>query len=287
VSPRCGVQTALVSVVLAFVLGVPALALAASTPAANGSIDVQAWPESGQLVVVVALTVPPSVQLPTTVRIPVPAKANIQWAGEVLGGDPNSDPARKYKIKKSPAGGSYAEFTVETTRSAQVDSLLPVVQTSGNAVSAAFDWIQSVSSPTTTISVRTPAKVSNVKITPAPSAAAQYDAAGEALYAGDLLTLTAGSTTKVSLSYSTESTSAATTSSSAQSKSLLYFVLAALVLAVAVLLIVLVRQRGSAASDAETASPRRASRSAEPKPTRSVRGDASEDDDDWGSVDED
>ncbi len=144
-------------------------AAAAGAPEAGGDLDLQTWSEAGQLIVVTAITVPETVKLPTTVRIPVPEGATVQWAGEILGGELSADPARTYKVIKSPVGGQYAEFTLEQTRSAQVDSAMAVVKVEGDVTSAAFEWIQSVSSPLTSFSVRVPANASNPQITPQPS----------------------------------------------------------------------------------------------------------------------
>ena len=72
--------------------------------------------------------VPETTKLPTTVRVPVPEGATVQWAGEVLGGDLSADPARTYKMIKSPVGGQYAEFTLGAdAQSAQVDADMAAV----------------------------------------------------------------------------------------------------------------------------------------------------------------
>ena len=286
---RRGVKIGFLGLALAFAvaLAAPAFALGATAPVANGALDVQAWAENNTLVVVSALTVPSNVQLPVTVRIPVPADAQVQWAGEVLGGDPNADPSRKYTIKKSPVGGSYAEFTIETTRVAQVDAFLPVLKTSGSDVSAAFEWVQSVSSPTTSISIRTPAGAGNVKIAPAPSGAPATNADGETLYAGSPIKLTPGSNTPVSLSYTIGAAHSPGATPAASNSSALYFALAMLIAVLVVLAIVLVRQRGAV--------------SAPPRPGRGHGGEGSKtaddsdssdasattDEDDWGFSDDD
>ena len=244
----CG-GAVLSALVLALALALPTCALAAGkAPVANGVLELQAWPENGSLVVVVALTVPPTVALPVTVRIPVPAEAQVQWTGEVLGGDPNLDPSRVHKIKTSPVGGRYAEFTLETTRAAQMDSVLPVLKTSGPDVSAAFSWVQSVSSPSMTFSVRVPTGATNVRITPRPRAAPDVGSGGQTLYSGDPIPLTPGSKTAVSVAYTLGAAAGAAPASANRGSSLIYFVVSALAVVVGILVVVLTRQRDASVS---------------------------------------
>lgn len=230
---------------LAAALAAPtaALAAAATAPEAGGTLDLQAWPDSGQLIVITAVTVPEGVRLPVTVRVPVPEGAVVQWAGEILGGDLNADPARPYKIIKSPVGGQYAEFTLEQTRTAQVDADMPVVKVNGDVTSASFEWIQSASSPFTSFSVRVPGSASNVQISPQPSGQPETNAAGERLYSGDALKLEPGKKQAVAFSYSTGAVSPA--ASAGGVGTLVFALSAALVVAIAVLIAVVIRQRRS------------------------------------------
>jgi len=283
---RRSLATTIAGLLLTLAFAAPASALSAKAPAAGGPLDVQAWPENGTLVVVTALTIPETTQLPVT----------------VLGGDPAADPGREYKVKKSPAGGQYAEFTVETTRVVQLDSYLPVIKTDGANVSAAFDWIQSVTSPSQTFSIRAPKGATNVVITPKSSGTPETNAAGETLYPGDSLQLKVGSTTPVSLAYTQGSTATAgtITSTSGKSQSLLYFIFATLVVAAGILLVVLVKQRerANAAPEAPERPVRRAkkpdtSAAARSKDKRDAHDDAhddaddDDDGDDWGFVGDD
>ncbi len=217
-------------------------AAAAGAPEAGGDLDLQTWSESGQLIVVTAVTVPETVKLPTTVRIPVPEGATVQWAGEILGGELSADPARTYKVIQSPVGGQYAEFTLEQTRSAQVDSAMAVVKVEGGVTSAAFEWIQSVSSPLTSFSVRVPANASNPQITPPPSGQPDTNAAGERLYTANPVKLESGQKQPVSFSYSTAAAPPAGAAASSLD-TLIFAIVAALAVALIALVVVLVRQR--------------------------------------------
>jgi len=294
---RSALKAALLGLALTFAIAAPASAFAAKAPAAGGTLDTQAWPENGTLVVVTALTIPETTKLPATVRIPVPSGAQIQWAGEVLGGDPAADPGREYAIKKSPAGGEYAEFTAETTRSVQLDSYLSVVKTEGARVSAQFDWVQSVTAPSETFSMRVPKGATNVELAPKPSGDAETNDAGETLFSGDTMTLDAGSTTLVSIAYTTGGAAPAAPAAGGSGRSLLYFIFATLVVVAGVLLVVIVKQRerGRVADDGAAA--RSATRTRErSKRTEASAGaadaDVGEADDDgdsadWGFIDSD
>ena len=281
-------RTLATAIALAVALLVPVSAFAATAPAAGGPIDVQAWNDNGTLVVVTALTIPETTKLPTTVRIPIPAGSQVQWAGEVLGGDPAADPARTYAIKKSPVGGEYAEFTVESTRSAQVDTNLSVVQTTGTTTSAAFDWVQSVSSPVVSISLRAPAGATNVVLAPKPTSSPEFNSAGEALYSGDPLVLKPGSTTHVALSYTAAGAGTGGSAKSAGgSSSLIYFLIATLVVVAGILVVVLVRQRENAAAPSPAPEARDARRPQGAVPTQPAEESKDADDSDWGFDDSD
>jgi hypothetical protein len=223
-----------------------AAAATTPTPAANGTLDLQTWPEGGQLIIVTALEVPDTVKLPAIVRIPVVQGATVNWAGEVLGGDLNADPARKYVIKKSPAGGQYAEFTLEQTRSAQVDASMPGLTINGNSTTGTFEWIQSVSSPFTSFSVRVPPNSSGVVVSPQPSSLPQQNASGESLYSGDPMTLAPGARQKVSFTYTTGAAGAGS-SRTGSMNTLIFLLIAALIVAVVALVIVASRQRSGGA----------------------------------------
>lgn len=281
--------TALVcGLALALIVVSPAAGFAAGAkaPEAGGPLDLQTWVESGQVIIVVAVAVPESTRLPATVRIPVPDGASVQWAGEVLGGDLSADPTRTYKIIKSPAGGQYAEFTLEQTRSAQVDAQLATATVDGANTSATFEWVQSAASPSTSFSVRVPQNASGVKITPAPVGPPQTNPAGESLYAGESVALAPGQKQTVSFSYSTGSSASAVTTPASQLGSLVTALLVALALAVVVLIVAVVLQRRAAVSAAPTAAD---SRSASDKSKASPQNSSAETSpsEDWGFDDED
>lgn len=238
-------STLIVAAAVATALILP-VAASAATPQAGGSLDLQTWVDQGQLIVVTAISIDPSVKLPTTVRIPIATGAEVNWAGEVLGGPVSADPSRPYKIKTGAAGGKYAEFTVETTRAAQVDTTVNGVGTNGATTMAKLEWVQSVDSPFTTFSVRVPAGATNVTITPTPTAQPETGQDGEKLYYGDPMTLDPGAKQQVSFTYSTGGASGTPVTGGGGSSTPIVFGLVAAILVMIGVVIVLIRRQRNA-----------------------------------------
>ena len=264
------------------VLATPALAAAATAPEAGGTLDLQTWPDSGQLIVVTAVTVPDSVKLPTTVRVPVPAGATVQWAGEILGGELSADPERTYKMINSPTGGRYAEFTIEQTHTAQVDAAMPALTVAGDKTSAAFEWIQSVASPYTSFSVRVPGNASDVQISPKPSGPPEANSAGEQLYSGSPLQLKPGKKQAVTFSYSTAANVAPAAGSAGGLNTLVLVLVAALVVAVIALFVVLSRQKQGGSTPPPTPKSQRTQPPRPAAPVQPAEKSGTASDDDWG-----
>ena len=80
----------------AFVLGSASIAFAA--PAQWDSVDLVVHDENGKQLVILAGVIPTETALPAEVEIAVPAGLELQWAGEILGGDPGKDPSVAPKI---------------------------------------------------------------------------------------------------------------------------------------------------------------------------------------------
>ena len=195
------VAVALSSVTLVAALALPSLAMAATAHPAGGSVDAQLWPQDGQTTVIVALDVPGSVKLPAVVRLPFPPGAQVQWAGEILGGDPAADPARPYKVFTNADGGRYAQFTLTKSHRAQIDTSGLLLNVKGTLFSGTVDWIQSVDASLTTLSVRVPPNAADVSISPPPAGAPDRNATGEALYTLAPMTLAQGKKQTITFSY--------------------------------------------------------------------------------------
>lgn len=237
------------------------------TTNAGGPVDVQVWPaeENGETAVLVAVQVPETTKLPTVVRVPLMSGTNVQWAGEVLGGDPNADPARAYVLRNG-IGGTFAEFTLTKSHRAQVDSLGLPLAVKGSTTFLSATWVQSVNSSLTAISVRVPAGAFQIKVKPAPAAAPSTNSSGESLYALNPKTFKLGEKQDISLSYSSTPPAAG---GSVGMTPLLIGLGSALAIAVLVLFVVITRQRQSAGAEhdeAQDAPEPRPSRRAKPTP---------------------
>jgi len=204
-------------------------------------VDVQIWPQNGQTVVIASCQLPPGTKLPALVRIPVVAGANVEWAGEILGADASSDIAREYRLVDG-VGGKYAEFYLTKSLHGQVDSVASTLSVSGTTISTSVDWVQSVTSSETLFSVRLPAGLSEVKITPKPEGEPVENDSGELLYELPSQVLKAGEAQTVTLSYSTVPEVEPDTGLSANT--IIFSLLGVLGLAI-VALVVVVRRRSS------------------------------------------
>jgi hypothetical protein len=210
--PSTVLGLSLMVAVATMALGAPAAMAAApksasaSTPvdaAAGGPIDVQIWPgQAGKTAVITVVEVDAKTKLPATVRIPVMPGTTVEWAGEILGGPAESDVQQAFKLVQGQ-GGQFAEFTLTKSRRGQIDAIGFPIEMSGDKVLIALEYVQSVSSPLTAISVRIPANVSKVKIEPKPSGDPVDNADGETLYSLKPKAYEPGEKQKVTLSYST------------------------------------------------------------------------------------
>lgn len=226
--------------VLAASMALPGVALAASV-SAGGPLDVQIWPQDGQTVVIASCQLPEGTKLPALVRIPVVPGAKVEWAGEIFGADAANDIPREYRLVDG-VGGQYAEFYLTKSLHGQLDSVAATLGVSGTTISTAVDWVQSVESSETVFSVRLPAGLSDVKITPTPEGEPVANDSGEQLFALPSQVIPAGGTQKVTFSYSTVPAAESGTGPSATA----IIVALSAVLAVAVIALVVVTRRRTA-----------------------------------------
>lgn len=180
----------------------------------KGTIDHQIWmaPEPGSAIVIVSIELSADTTLPATVRLPIPVGMNVDWAGEVVGGDPTQDLARPFVVKDGD-GGKYAEFELKEHRQAQIDVSGKVFSPTATKVAVEFDIAHSVQAEKFTLSVRTPSGVKNVKITPKPTGSPSSNELGEALYTLAEVTPVSGEVTRVEVAYRTVPLGATNTSS--------------------------------------------------------------------------
>ncbi len=176
----------------------------------------------------------PTPSCPATILIPVPQGATTNWVGEILGGDPTKDPERTYTTVQG-TGGQALQVTLEQTRSAQAEFTIASTSSGGN-VTANLTWIQSAPSTRTEFSVRMPAGVSAVQITPTPEGVPVTNELGESLYGLPTKVMKPGDTTVVAVTYSTGQAGQQGQGGAASSGStILWVLIAALLLVLAIL----------------------------------------------------
>lgn len=239
------------AVALGVAIAAPAFGAQATPPKAGpGVIDVQVWPnaEPNRDVTVISLTLPDSAKLPVTVRVPIPPDYQVLWAGEILGGDPSRDPARKYTVVNG-VGGTAAEFVMQKARTAQVEAVGGQVVRKGDTYSIESPWVQSVASKVTGISVRMPAGAAEVSITPKPTGPPDRNSTGEALYPLVSKPFKLGEVTTVAASWTLIPVANQTTSQQPGATNPIPIMVGLLAAAVVALAVILFWQRSRKAGD--------------------------------------
>jgi hypothetical protein len=209
-------RTLLLVVLLAGALASPGIAHAApkaaasrgatsTAPVVEAPIDAQVWPaQDGQsTTVVLAVQLDSTTKLPARVRVPVPIGSTVQWAGEIVGNDPNNDIERPFTLHDGAGGAQYAEFTLESSRRGQVEAGGIAMTSKSDVLSTEVDYVQSAPAPSTVFTVRLPAGASQVKIEPTPQGAPEANTSGETLYVLPTQKLATGEKLTIKASYST------------------------------------------------------------------------------------
>ena len=147
-------RLALVAGTLALALGIAAPALAA--PVSWESVDVIAKTEGSGSLLLVSGALPQDAKLPAEVSLAVPAGAQMIWAGEILGGPAENDPAVE-PTKVTKGDSDIYSFTLTKARRGQVEVSVPAVAAlDGSAYAAALKWTSSEPVPTVRLSVQVP-----------------------------------------------------------------------------------------------------------------------------------
>lgn len=150
----------------------PASALAKGT--AWESIDVTRHTDDG--VTLIAGTLPASVRLPAEAELSVPAGSELQWIGEILGGDASADPSVQY-VKSTSNGLDVYRFSVTKSRTAQIELKIPGGEAAeGAATRSTLNWKAFADVPEVTLGAQIPAGAQIV----AEAEGARYSAIGTA-----------------------------------------------------------------------------------------------------------
>jgi len=166
------------------------------------STDVQWWMEGepGKAIAIVSTQLEPGIKLPVRVRLPIPPGMTVAWAGEISGSSVEQDVQRDFTVGTA-GGGSYAEFELSQYRIGQIDLSGVPLEADGPTISMNLEYVQSIPSSSTAVTVRLPSGATDVRIDPAPQGAPRTNTDGEALYALEPVRLKTGDSLTTSIDY--------------------------------------------------------------------------------------
>lgn len=194
---RHSLRITLVTVLCVLQLAFASLAFAAPSPWQTVDIVFHAEETGGVMTVYAELA--EGITLPAQARLSVPAGADVQWIGEILGGDPAQDPELK-STKTTEGGADIYAFTLTQSRIAQIETLLPAGRTfDGTAYTAALTWPAAEDLPQVRVAVLMPkgAKI----VTPAPGAQIMAGDSTSDYYAKTVKDVKAGDTVDLTVTY--------------------------------------------------------------------------------------
>lgn len=175
------------------------LALAGATQAFGAtpweSMDVILHEDSSRGVLLVSGTLPKDAPLPAEVALSVPSDAQIQWTGEILGGDPKNDPSVT-PVKSTIDGADVYTFTLTKARIGQIEAVVPPASREGTASVASIAWVSPQDVPEVCISGRIPSgstisqPVDGAELTSGSDGYSYYSKTFTGVSAGDRLDLT-------------------------------------------------------------------------------------------------
>ena len=160
------------------VLGSAGVAFA--KPATWETVDLVVHDNQGKQLLMVAGQLASGTALPAEVQLAVPAGLEVQWAGEILGGDVANDPAVTYTIAKSGDSDVYS-FKLTKSRTAQIELAIPgAVVPSGSRYAGTLKWTPSQDVPTVQMGFRIPqgaeiaTPIAGAKLEPGPTGYSYY-----------------------------------------------------------------------------------------------------------------
>ncbi len=235
---------------LALAVFVPAVALAAPIP--WQSVDVIAHSEAdATAVLLITGTLPDSAKLPAQVELAVPADSQIQWAGEILGGDPAQDPTFEYTLTSKDGLDVYS-FTLTKARRGQLEVVSSgIFSTAGEVTTSSLSWTSHIDVGSVSIFARVPATAQLVE--PAEGAAIEQGTGGYNYYGRTLTDVKAGAPIALAFSFTAPAAAAAPGSpASSGDSNLVLFVVFGLVAVGGFVFIRAVNRKIKARSDLES-----------------------------------
>lgn len=181
---------------LAFALALISSTAVFAAPAGWQRVDVTLHSEQTGGTMLVSGELPKTTALPAQAELSVPAGSQLQWIGEILGGDPSADPALKY-TKTTVEGVDVYRFTLTKARTAQIEIPTPKpLVYDGTTYTPFVSWVSSQDVPEVKLSVRMPQGAQVTKVAtgastePGPTGFSFYSKTISNVKAGDELDLT-------------------------------------------------------------------------------------------------
>ncbi len=256
----------------AILLGGASVALAKTVP--WDSVDIVVQDDNGKQLLIVAGQLATATALPAEVEIAVPAGLQLQWAGEILGGDPNADPSVQYKVTKVGNSDVYT-FPLTKARVAQLELTIPgAVQTDGSKYAASVQWTPTQDVRELKIGFRIPA---GAKIaTPVEGAVTVPGPTGFDYYRSTLTNVKAGQPVNFAFAYTVPAVAGAGASGAGASNgnAAAFAIIAVLLAIVAGLIFVVWRKMQSKGESAPAASAPRAAATSSSSGSRSSASDS-------------
>lgn len=251
---RTAIRRAAPVFVLLATLIAPSAALAQS--AQWSRVDVTLHSESDADIMLVAGIMPQTAKLPIAAEIPVPAGSEVRWMGQILGGDPASDP--ELEQSKATVGGVDVYKFVLTKSPAMQIEVVSAEKTlyDGKTYRPTLKWASTQAIPEVRLSVRVPEGAKIVQ--PAEGAAMAPGSEGFAYYAKTVRNVRPGDRLELVFAYEGDAAAAPQPASggsadgntgTASPSPLPVLVLVLLVIGGAVGLLVLKRGRSRARTD--------------------------------------
>jgi len=160
----------------------PLAAVAAPVPPA--AVDISVHDEQSGTILLVAGQLPPDTKLPAQMELAVPRGAQLQWAGELLGGDASADPEAEY-TKRTEGDSDIYTLTLKQAPQAQIEVIAPgLVTRTATGGQGELKWTPIADVDAARISFRIP--VSAKITTPAEGAELFPQQGGYSFYSREL-----------------------------------------------------------------------------------------------------
>jgi hypothetical protein len=218
-----------------------------------------------QPVLLVAGELPDTAALPHTGELAVPAGAQVQWVGEILGGASDQDPAMEY-TKTTVGGSDIYRFTLTKSRIAQVEATVETPgRFDGKTYTSDLKWTAWQALPEVRINKQVPAGTQIVQaapgasLLPADATNSYYTKAVSNVKAGDVVDLTFTYTVPAA----GDSTAADSVASSGSNDVAVYVIFGVLIIAIALFAFQL-RKRFAPPAATETVPARKQDKASKP-----------------------